>query len=107
MAKADSRALHGASEVASKHSFEVGCEGRIEASRVFIGANTATHNPEELSDCERPLRYHPSMTQTSIRGGTPAVLVGILIIAAAVVSVAVGWLRSVSVGRQNQPVIGR
>jgi hypothetical protein len=43
---------------------------------------------------ERPLRYHSNMTQSSIRSGTLAVLVGILLIAAAVVSVAIGWHRS-------------
>ena len=34
------------------------------------------------------------MTQSKIRGGHLAVLAGILLIAAAVVSVAIGWLRS-------------
>jgi hypothetical protein len=34
------------------------------------------------------------MTQSLIRGGTLAVLAGVLITAAAVASVAIGWLRS-------------
>jgi hypothetical protein len=46
-AKADSRAPAVATQVASKHSFEVGCERRFEAFQVLTGANTATHNPEE------------------------------------------------------------
>jgi hypothetical protein len=45
-------------------------------------------------DSKWPLRYHSSMTQALIRGGTPAVIVGILIIAAAVASVTISWHRS-------------
>ena len=86
-------AFRSGSWVASEPGFGAGCEVQICA--IWVASSIAKEvSAKGLVPPRMTVGYHSSITQSLIRGGTPTVIVGVLLIAAAVASVAISWHRS-------------